>query len=57
MLTHNTVTVVVVCTIADAKVQTNDCYNVYFNGCLRFGTRAFKKTRPAHNEQDGSYMK
>jgi transposase len=26
-----------VCTIATAKVQLNyNCYNVYFNGCLRF---------------------
>ena len=34
---HNTITVVVVCTIADAKVQRNyNCYNVYFNECLRF---------------------
>lgn len=33
---HNTITVVVVCTIADAKVQRNyNCYNVYFNECLR----------------------
>ena len=32
---HNTITVVVVCTIADAKVQRNyNCYNVYFNECL-----------------------
>ena len=29
------ITVVVVCTIADAKVQTGyNCYNVYFYGCL-----------------------
>ena len=33
---HNTITVVVVCTIADAKVQRNyNCYNVYFNECLQ----------------------
>ena len=33
---HNTIIVVVVCTIADAKVQRNyNCYNVYFNECLR----------------------
>ena len=32
---HDTITVVVVCTIAGAKVQLNyNCYNVYFNGCL-----------------------
>ena len=36
-LRHNTITVVVVCTIADAKVQRNyNCYNVYFNECLQF---------------------
>ena len=33
---HNTITVVVGCTIAGAKVQENyNCYNVYFNECLR----------------------
>ena len=32
---HDTITVVVVCTIATAKVQRNyNCYNVYFNECL-----------------------
>ena len=33
---HDTITVVVMCTIAVAKVQPNyNCYNVYFNECLR----------------------
>ena len=32
---HNTITVVVMCTIAGAKVQLNyNCYNVYLNECL-----------------------
>ena len=32
---HDTITVVVGCTIADAKVQLNyNCYNVYFYECL-----------------------
>ena len=32
---HDTITVVVVCTMAAAKVLQNyNCYNVHFNGCL-----------------------
>ena len=37
LLWHDTITIVVVCTIAEAKVQLNyNCYNVYFNGCLHY---------------------
>ena len=43
---HDTITVVVVCTIAPAKVQLNyNCYNVYFYECLLSTAKLQKGTQ------------